>query len=340
MKKTKQLQFVLYILIFSLFLTNYSYASYYLEGVGVSLEINTTLQYPQIRSVIPNSPAYRANFNSGDLITEINGVSTYSSTIDNIVAKLKGKKGTVVSIILRRGTNNYPIKLKRDKFLDIDQSSRTFYIQSYALPKFSSFTWSGDVVNNYADGYGKLQLINDDGSNGTYYVGYMKNGELSGEGVYYYATGERWYQGTFEHNQLNGWGYKFYNDGSVQYEGNFLNDELYIDDDLQNSLYNLADAIVTKVFHGGDNIKAKITRQRRIDSNRPFSRNNMTIRVGVSFNGNIVSSNYYEFCIELKSNEDGYEVISMNNQAKTYLENFVTAKMSIEVIRFLESLKS
>ena len=58
----------------------------------------------------------------------------------------------------------------------------------------------------------------------TYFVGYIKNKEFTGEGSYYNYQWKRIYEGTFEHNQKSGFGILWKDDGST-YAGEFINDK-------------------------------------------------------------------------------------------------------------------
>lgn len=314
--------------------------NYYIEGIGISYEINSVLHYPQLLGVIPNSPAYRANLAQGDLITVINGISTYNYTIDMVVEKLLGKKGTSVQLNIRRGNRNYPIKLIRDRFLDNDQSSRTYYIKSNDLPTFKAFTWTGNVVNNYADGYGTLRLINEDNTYGYSYVGYMKNGELNGTGIYYNEKGNKVYEGELSHNQFNGLGYKYYTDGRIQFEGQFVNDNFHIGNSLQQAVNDLALEWVNKYFHGGTNIYAKVTRQCRRNNSLPYSEQNLLMRIKVGFNGDINTNNYYEFVAELSYSPNGtdIEIVDINDMARGYLQGVKLAEFSYDAVKLYQTL--
>ena len=57
-----------------------------------------------------------------------------------------------------------------------------------------------------------------------YFVGYMKNKELFGEGTYYDYQWNKIYEGTFEHNKKSGFGILWREDGST-YAGQFIDDQ-------------------------------------------------------------------------------------------------------------------
>jgi len=58
-----------------------------------------------------------------------------------------------------------------------------------------------------------------------YFVGYIKNKELFGEGTYYDYQWNKIYEGTFEHNKKSGFGVLWREDGST-YVGQFIDDQL------------------------------------------------------------------------------------------------------------------
>ena len=59
-----------------------------------------------------------------------------------------------------------------------------------------------------------------------YYVGEIKDGNYSGEGVLYYQTGIVCYEGEFKNGQFHGKGKLYTEEGKILKEGNFKNGEL------------------------------------------------------------------------------------------------------------------
>ncbi|MFH1707067.1 MAG: S41 family peptidase [Planctomycetota bacterium] len=83
-----------------------------LEGIGVYI----TLDEDRILTVITpieDMPAYKAGILAGDKILEIDGVSTKGVTITDAVDKIRGKRGTLVKLMV------YHVDLKTEETLDV-----------------------------------------------------------------------------------------------------------------------------------------------------------------------------------------------------------------------------
>jgi len=87
---------------------------------GVGLYINKQPatdgkpSYVEVASPIEDTPGWRAGINPGDLIIEIDGVSTDTLSTDDVLARLRGKPGLDVRLMIRRGEKlEFPITLTR-----------------------------------------------------------------------------------------------------------------------------------------------------------------------------------------------------------------------------------
>lgn len=69
-------------------------------GLGITIAIKQAK--PTVISPIPGTPAYRLGIRSGDVITKIEGVPTEGLSIQEVVDKLRGPRGTVVKIAVQR----------------------------------------------------------------------------------------------------------------------------------------------------------------------------------------------------------------------------------------------
>ncbi len=73
-------------------------------GIGAYVSLDETGLYPMITQPIAGSPAEEADLRPGDIIYEIDGVSTYGKNLDSAVAMIKGKEGTEVELTIVRST--------------------------------------------------------------------------------------------------------------------------------------------------------------------------------------------------------------------------------------------
>lgn len=72
------------------------------SGLGIVISLRGEEKELTVISPIEGTPAYRAGIRAGDVITEIEGNSTAGITMDEALKKLRGRKGTEVTITLRR----------------------------------------------------------------------------------------------------------------------------------------------------------------------------------------------------------------------------------------------
>ena len=69
---------------------------------GIGAEIGFRKGLLTIISPLPNSPAQKAGIKAGDVIVKINGESTVDITLEQAVMKIRGKKGTKVTLTISR----------------------------------------------------------------------------------------------------------------------------------------------------------------------------------------------------------------------------------------------
>jgi carboxyl-terminal processing protease len=71
--------------------------------------------YVEVASPIEDTPGWRAGLKPGDLIKEINGESTDTLTMDEVLARLKGPPGVEIKLLVRRGKSlEFPVSLVRE----------------------------------------------------------------------------------------------------------------------------------------------------------------------------------------------------------------------------------
>jgi len=88
-------------------------------GVGLNIipfrpKPDGKLTYVEVASPIEDTPGWRAGINPGDLITEINGISTGTLTMDEVLGMLRGTPGETVRLVIRRGERmEFPVTITR-----------------------------------------------------------------------------------------------------------------------------------------------------------------------------------------------------------------------------------
>ena len=81
---------------------------------GIGLYVSKPGTYLEVSSPIEDTPGWRAGLNAGDLIILIDGESTDALTSDEAVDRLRGKPGTTVNLVIRRGEKlEFPVTLVR-----------------------------------------------------------------------------------------------------------------------------------------------------------------------------------------------------------------------------------
>jgi carboxyl-terminal processing protease len=72
--------------------------------------------YVEVVAPIEDTPAYRAGIQAGDLIVKVEGESTESLVLDEVVDKLRGPVGSTVTVTIRRGPAfSFDVPLSRAK---------------------------------------------------------------------------------------------------------------------------------------------------------------------------------------------------------------------------------
>jgi carboxyl-terminal processing protease len=83
-------------------------------GIGVMINENGRLKYPEIVTVFKNSPAEKAGLLKGDIIIEVNGISTYNLTLDKVSSMVKGKVNTKVALKVKRDNKELTFEITRE----------------------------------------------------------------------------------------------------------------------------------------------------------------------------------------------------------------------------------
>ena len=81
----------------------------HLEGIGAELTLRNGLI--TVISPLKNSPAQKAGLKPEDVIYEIDNMTTENMTLEEAVIKIRGKKGSVVTLTIIRSNQAEPIKI-------------------------------------------------------------------------------------------------------------------------------------------------------------------------------------------------------------------------------------
>lgn len=86
------------------------------DFVGIGAEMEMHDGYVRITSPMKDSPAEKAGVKSLDVITKVDHESIKNKSLNEIVKKVRGKKGTTVTLTIKReGKEPFDVKIKRDK---------------------------------------------------------------------------------------------------------------------------------------------------------------------------------------------------------------------------------
>ncbi|MBF9298686.1 S41 family peptidase [Mammaliicoccus sciuri] len=86
------------------------------DFVGIGAEMEMHDGYVRITSPMKDSPAEKAGVKSLDVITKVDDESIKNKSLNEIVKKVRGTKGTTVTLTIKReGKEPFDVKIKRDK---------------------------------------------------------------------------------------------------------------------------------------------------------------------------------------------------------------------------------
>lgn len=116
-------------------------------GIGALVSQNADTGIITAINVFEDSPAYKAGMKSGDVIYKVEDKEVTGEDLSNVVAKMKGEKGTKVKITVYRSSENKYIELEitRDKvnvptveYKMLDKKNKIGYIQ---ISQFEEVTY-------------------------------------------------------------------------------------------------------------------------------------------------------------------------------------------------------
>lgn len=109
-----------------------------LEGIGAILSIKDGVL--TVASLIKDSPAERSGLLAGDQIIKVDNIDTEGLAIDKDIMMIRGKKGTSVTLTIRRsGRSDFPITIVRDTITTPVVETKT-YPDGVSVIKVVGFT--------------------------------------------------------------------------------------------------------------------------------------------------------------------------------------------------------
>lgn len=82
-------------------------------GIGVGLGNNPAFSFPVINAVAASSPADKAGLHVGDLILQVDGLSTSNRPLRQIAEDVRGLSRGQVTLTIRRGRTNFECVVER-----------------------------------------------------------------------------------------------------------------------------------------------------------------------------------------------------------------------------------
>ncbi|GAB5401164.1 MAG: hypothetical protein Aureis2KO_27490 [Aureisphaera sp.] len=102
--------------------------------------------------------------------------------------------------------------------LDKDGDCKFFTTSNY---ENRIFTWSGDCIDGFTDGFGELRIF-ENGMEHYIYEGFISKGIIQGHGKLIVLSDGDTYEGNYQNGKPHGSGH-FYNDDGDHYLGNYAN---------------------------------------------------------------------------------------------------------------------
>jgi carboxyl-terminal processing protease len=122
------------------------------EGIGAEIATQATdgtqgcaTLGPDCHLLITNplvdSPAEKAGLKSGDLVLEVDGASLDGLTVDGARDRIRGPKGTIVTLTIQRGTDDpFEVRITRDLVQEREVTSKTLAGGTVGYIRLASFS--------------------------------------------------------------------------------------------------------------------------------------------------------------------------------------------------------
>jgi carboxyl-terminal processing protease len=130
-------------------------------GVGAAMAVDNGVL--TISSVYPNTPADRAGLKAKDAVKRIDGVDTTNMAVDAAVARIRGKVGTHVRLVVQRGAATKEFDLIRDNIVipsvrSIELRKGVLYVRVYDFGEHTADDFEKALKDGINRGDGKIIL--------------------------------------------------------------------------------------------------------------------------------------------------------------------------------------
>lgn len=146
-------------------------------GSGIGVEIGLRDGYVRVLRTLPDNPARKAGILAGDIIYKVNGEEVYNLESDEIANKVRGEKGTEVTLTVVRDGEEKSFTMTREEINNV--SAYVEYDGSTAIVTVTRFDDNtGAMVQGFAQEFTKRgvnKVILDLRGNGGGYVSAAKD---------------------------------------------------------------------------------------------------------------------------------------------------------------------
>lgn len=170
--------------------------------------------------------------------------------------------------------------------------------------------YDGEFLDGKYNGQGTLYE-----NNILIYDGSFFSGKKSGEGTLFFWNGNICYEGEFENDKPNGYGTMYFNSESkeIYRKGEFENGIFKLESKVNEISDDLAREVVRDVFNGGISINSSLY---SASYNRDKSK--VEFIINLSFNGDIIESNFYDCKIAVRNYYPELEFLQKNETVENY----------------------
>lgn len=131
------------------------------EGIGA--EIGLKKERMTVIAPLPDSPAEKAGMRAGDHILAVDGTDVGGMSVSEVVALIRGEKGTIVKISLSRQDSDEVVELEITRDTIQVQSVKWAMLPDTHIAKIEISSFSDDTVQAFQKAVGEIVVQNPSG---------------------------------------------------------------------------------------------------------------------------------------------------------------------------------